>query len=118
MFSVGGDTGLLAGAAFAGGISLNIPFRVTRALPAHALAVVGAGAEQAFVPVAREVVTFAKVSGYFFSLHIPGVAFAFAADAVSSVVAERLAIVVGSAAGLEVAVQLEIVSVALAVPPE
>ncbi len=56
-------------------------------------------------------------SGYLIGV-LPGVALALAADAVASVVAQGGGRVVGTAAGLEVTVEAEVVGIALTSPPE
>ncbi len=56
-------------------------------------------------------------SGYLIGV-LPGVALALAADAVASVVAQGGGRVVGTAAGLEVTVEAEVICVTLASPPE
>merc|ERR1719412_3419334 len=118
VLAVGRDAGLVAGAALAGGVALHVPLGVALALPAHTLAVVRPRAQLAVVAVAAEVVALAVVSVHALVHVVPGVTLALAADAVAAVVAEGGGGVVGSAAGLQVAAEGEILGGALALAPE
>ena len=87
VFSVRRDAGLIAGAAFAGGVPSYVPFRVTFTFAANAFAMIRSRAQQTIVSVARKVVAFAILAGHLFFRIFAVATLAFAADTITAVVA-------------------------------